>query len=189
MDDDYVSLTQAIKYVVFRNFEHHGAEEIFENEEKLNQASAILWKAVLEDYVSLYKKTCNNYVEATIMDFAIGEQYVVASEGFEQSDLDCGDMLFSKTELIDNFPSANYGGVRRNKKNTDEYTTSYLDIMHQVIDEENISNDNQGKKEALTAAFVTKMESCGLPPSKNLAKSMATLIRQVDSQKGKRKKL
>ena len=114
---------------------------------------------------------------------------MVASDGFEQSDFNCSDVLFCKTELIDNFPPANHERICENKKNTDGYTTQYIDIMRQVIDEENISNDNQGKKDALTAVIAKKMECRDLPPSKNLAKSMATLIRQPESQKGKRKKL
>ena len=155
MDDDYVSLNQAIEYVAFRNFEYHGAEEIFETEDKLNQASTNLWRAVEKNYVSLYKKTNDNYIHAFIRDFAVGEQCIVASDGFEQSDLDCNGMLFRKKELIDNFQPANY--VKICKKTT-EYTTPYIDIMFQVIDEENISYNNQGKKEALTAVFIKKME-------------------------------
>ncbi|MBD5400711.1 hypothetical protein HDR61_03125 [bacterium] len=78
---------------------------------------------------------------------------------------------FPNNKLLSNFVST--------------YTTPYLEIMHEVIDEEQISATNQGNKEALIEIIDNKMKERGLPKSKNLTNAMATLIRLPESQKGK----
>ncbi|MDR1691339.1 MAG: hypothetical protein LBR35_00655 [Rickettsiales bacterium] len=68
------------------------------------------------------------------------------------------------------------------------YTTPYLDIMLEVIEEEKITNENQDKKDRLVGIIKSKMKELNLDESKNLANSMATLIRNPESQGGKNKK-
>jgi hypothetical protein len=68
------------------------------------------------------------------------------------------------------------------------YITPYIEIMLNVIYEQKITNDNQGKKEHLKDIIAGKMAERGLDKSDNLSNAMATLIRNPESQKGKANK-
>ena len=83
---------------------------------------------------------------------------------------------FSIISMVDELPMSN------------NYTTPYLALMFEVIQEEGISVENQSKKELLTDCFAKKMSQRGLRPSANLAKAMATLIRLPGSQNGRNRK-
>ena len=65
-----------------------------------------------------------------------------------------------------------------------QYTTPYIDIMLEVIEEEQIAKDNQGKAELLQGLILSKMKKAGLPESKKISEAMTTMIRMPDSQKG-----
>jgi hypothetical protein len=68
------------------------------------------------------------------------------------------------------------------------YTTPYLEMMGEVIREQEISKENQEKKEAIAALFVKKLADHKLtPPSQKLADAMATLVRLPESQQGRAK--
>jgi len=68
------------------------------------------------------------------------------------------------------------------------YSTPYLEMMQQVIREEEITRENQGKKESLTASFAKKLDDHKLTrPSQKLADAMATLVRMPESQQGRAK--
>ncbi len=67
---------------------------------------------------------------------------------------------------------------------TTGYTTDYIEIMLEVIEEQGISNTYQGKKELLSTIILQKMIARGLPKSNHLANSLATAIRLPESQKG-----
>lgn len=69
-----------------------------------------------------------------------------------------------------------------------KYKTVYMQIMEEVIIEENLSNENQRKKEVLKDIIMDKMKKYNLPESNNLASSMATLIRNPESQSGRKSK-
>jgi hypothetical protein len=68
------------------------------------------------------------------------------------------------------------------------YTTPYLEMMQQVIREQEITRENQGKKESLAASFEKKLDDHKLTrPSQKLADAMATLVRLPESQQGRAK--
>lgn len=68
------------------------------------------------------------------------------------------------------------------------YTTPYLEMMQEVIREEEITRENQGKKESLAASFEKKLDDHKLTrPSQKLADAMATLVRLPESQQGRAK--
>lgn len=64
------------------------------------------------------------------------------------------------------------------------YSTPYMEIMAEVINEFKITNTNQPLKKILTDAIMKKMNEYGLRPSQSLAEYMATVIRLPESQKG-----
>jgi hypothetical protein len=68
------------------------------------------------------------------------------------------------------------------------YTTPYLKMMREVINELEISRENQGKKEAIAAVFEKKLaDHKATPSSQKLADAMATLVRLPESQQGRAK--
>ncbi len=68
------------------------------------------------------------------------------------------------------------------------YTTPYLEMMQEVIREQEITRENQGKKESLAASFSKKLDDHKLTrPSQKLADAMATLVRMPESQQGRAK--
>lgn len=70
--------------------------------------------------------------------------------------------------------------------NPSGYTTPYLQMMQEVINELEISKENQGKKEAISAFFAKKLNDHKVtPPSQKLADAMATLVRLPESQQGR----
>lgn len=64
-----------------------------------------------------------------------------------------------------------------------DYTTPYLELLHEAIVAWNLSEEKQEKKETLVAWF-REQEVGGEPLSENLANAMATLIRLPASQRG-----
>ncbi len=69
------------------------------------------------------------------------------------------------------------------------YTTPYLEMMREVIRELEISKENQGKKEAISAIFEKKLADHKMTPSsQKLADAMATLVRLPESQQGRAKR-
>lgn len=69
------------------------------------------------------------------------------------------------------------------------YTTPYLEMMQEVIRELKITEEHQGKKDAIAALFEKKLADHKMtPPSKNLANTMATLVRLPESQQGRAKR-
>jgi hypothetical protein len=66
-----------------------------------------------------------------------------------------------------------------------EYSTPYIQIMLKVIQEQNITNDNQPLKDSvLVPAFIEKLKAIGERAPKSKAEMMATLVRLPESQKG-----
>lgn len=64
------------------------------------------------------------------------------------------------------------------------YSTPYMEIMVEVINELKITETNQPLKKILTDVIIQKMTEHGLRPSQSLAEYMATIIRLPESQKG-----
>ena len=64
------------------------------------------------------------------------------------------------------------------------YSTPYMEIMVEVINELKITDTNQPLKKILTDVIIQKMTEHGLRPSQSLAEYMATIIRLPESQKG-----
>lgn len=64
------------------------------------------------------------------------------------------------------------------------YSTPYMEIMVEVINELKITDTNQPLKKILTDVIIQKMTERGLRPSQSLAEYMATIIRLPESQKG-----
>ena len=61
-------------------------------------------------------------------------------------------------------------------------------MMQEVIRELELSRDNQGKKEAISAVFEKKLADHKVTPSsQKLADAMATLVRLPESQQGRAK--
>lgn len=183
--DDFVTLQQAIEYIVFRDFEFHAAELVLTNTEKMNNAEELLWRAVIGDLASIYIKNNNRYTRTKLNAFSVGDGCVISDHMFYQSDLDCRRMLFNKGEIIKNFPSNKVAvnGI----ETTNDYTTPYLEIMKCVIKQENINAKNQSKIEYLKDIIRQKMQEFGLPRSQKLCESMATIIRLPESQNGRRR--
>lgn len=72
--------------------------------------------------------------------------------------------------------------------NSSGYTTPYLEMMQEVIREQDITRENQGKKESISASFAKKLYDHKLTPSsQKLADAMATLVRLPESQQGRAK--
>ena len=64
------------------------------------------------------------------------------------------------------------------------YSTPYMEIMVEVINELKITDTNQPLKKILTDVIIQKMTEHGLRPSQSLTEYMATIIRLPESQKG-----
>ncbi|MBD5405964.1 hypothetical protein HDR59_05455 [bacterium] len=98
------------------------------------------------------------------------------------------DAQISFEELKKVFP---YNESTNKEENTNEstptaYTTIYLDLMKKIIKQENITAENQLKKDYLKKIFNEELKKSGYESNK-LADAMATLIRLPESQRGKRK--
>lgn len=63
------------------------------------------------------------------------------------------------------------------------YTTPYLEIALEVIEEMQITNDNQLMAKNLTKIFIQKLEQQNLPTSHRIASVLTTIIRLPKSQK------
>lgn len=106
------------------------------------------------------------------------------------------DILNSKNEIVAQQLSIKFYELKSifphlgpQPQTKDTYKSVYMLIMEEIIQEENISDKNQSKKEALKNIVLQKMKRYKVPESTKLADAMATLIRQPNSQKGRRKKL
>lgn len=106
MDDDFVSLNQAIEYVAFRNFEYHNAGLVLENKDIVEKAENDLWQAFINDYLSFYRKKDNHYVLSGLPDPESDdfEGYGVYRNMWHQKVCEFEDALFSKRELMREFP-------------------------------------------------------------------------------------
>ena len=110
------------------------------------------------------------FVEDNIMDF------VCDDKRYENAEI-------SADELHTVFPTPIFP---HHSKHLCDYTTPYIEIMYEVIIEEQITNENQGKVTALVEKIKEKMKARGLQVSNNIAETMATIMRQPSSQRGKR---
>ena len=72
--------------------------------------------------------------------------------------------------------------------NVAPYTTPYLELMQAAIAHFGLTAENQGKKECLLDWFVEQQIE-GEPVSRNLADSMATLVRLPSAQRGGAKRV
>jgi len=72
--------------------------------------------------------------------------------------------------------------------NVGPYTTPYLELMQAAIAHFGLTAENQGKKECLLDWFVEQQIE-GEPVSRNLADSMATLVRLPSAQRGGAKRV
>ena len=106
------------------------------------------------------------------------------------------DILNSKNEIVAQHVSITFDELKsifphqeslNQTKGT--YKSVYMLIMEETIQEEHISDKNQSKKEVLKEIIIQKMKKYRVPESTKLADAMATMIRQPNSQKGRRKKL
>ena len=61
-----------------------------------------------------------------------------------------------------------------------------MQIMIDVIRSENITENNPSKTEVLTQMFADRIAQAGLPKSDKLAGAMATLVRPVKAQGGRK---
>jgi hypothetical protein len=68
------------------------------------------------------------------------------------------------------------------------YTTPYINVMLEVIQEEKLSPENQGKAEYLATVIREKLEKLGVRASDKLSTAMATIIRLPESQEPWKKK-
>lgn len=102
-------------------------------------------------------------------------------------DLVCDDKRYENAEISADelhtfFPTPIFP---HHSRHLCDYSTPYIEIMYEVIIEEQISNENQGKATSLAEKFKEKMKKRGLNVSNNIANAMATIIRQPSSQRGK----
>ncbi|MDR3208720.1 MAG: hypothetical protein LBT45_02610 [Rickettsiales bacterium] len=117
--------------------------------------------------------------DSSVLDFAANS--ISKSEQFSPYESgDYSDIEIAAQDLHKYFPKKD---ISMSIKPT-KYTTPYLEMMSEVIQEQKIIATNQGKAELLQRAFLSKMGERGIRESKALAKSMATCIRLPDSQHG-----
>lgn len=106
MDDDYVSLNQAIAYVAFRNFEYHNAELVLKNKDILENAEEELWQACINDYLNFYRKKDKKYIKSGLPDPESNDflGYGVYRDMWHKHICEFEDAFFSKQELMREFP-------------------------------------------------------------------------------------
>lgn len=111
-------------------------------------------------------------------------------------DINNNNILNTQNEIVAQYVDIKFDELksvfshREPKKQTkDVYKSTYMLIMEEIIQEENISDKNQSKKEVLKDIVIHKMKQYKVPESTKLADAIATIIRQPNSQKGRRKKL
>lgn len=105
--DDFVTLQQAIEYIVFRDFEFHGAELVLANKEKLNDAEELLWQAaIMNDCFSFYRERDGRYIEAGVPSFESNAflGFGVYRDMFHRRDDEFKNVLFCKGDLRQHFP-------------------------------------------------------------------------------------
>lgn len=81
-----------------------------------------------------------------------------------------------------------YPSIVNSDSGLNSYTTPYLDIIKEVIQQEHINNENQSKATSLASTFHNKLKLYGLPDSDKLATAMATIVRLPESQNRHKKK-
>lgn len=93
------------------------------------------------------------------------------------------------TDLMDTFyPDDEEDATPPVRPEIGSYTTPYINVMLQVIEEEKLSSENQGKAEYLATVIREKLEKLGVRASDKLSTAMATIIRLPESQEPWKKK-
>ncbi|MDR0726956.1 MAG: hypothetical protein LBF37_02730 [Rickettsiales bacterium] len=159
--------------------------EIFEGSDILSKAE-FAGKKLAYDYEKAINSSFQSKINITDIPANVyidvnKNEITTKSLLYKEVEIDFSELQSLREELSESEPE------KHKLKPELSYTTPYIDIMLEVIAEQKITEDNQGKKEQLKSEIMTKLTKHHLE-SGNLAGVMATLIRLPESQKGKAKK-
>ena len=201
---EYYTLQESIEWIAFRKESKNiTADILVKNTDKLESAKIALIQAIKNHKITvkgqkdpkseydMYTKFNHpeyNYLalesEKTISDWGTVLKLYPESNKLVNYRTTYENVKIQTQELKEQFPAQQ--SINDLSKNG--YSTPYLEIMAEVIKEENITEENQSKKEILTEIMKNKMMERNLDQSDKIAGVMATIIRLPSSQKGRNKK-
>lgn len=201
-ENKYYTLQEAIEWIAFRKESDNITADILNrNDDRLASAEQALLKAIKSHKIKIRGQfdSRSRYSEYTSFMHPEHNQLPLEEERPINDISDClniypesnkviidGHYVYRNIKIdieilkaqfpqkpINNFPLV------------ENYTTPYLEIMAEVIQEAGLTTDNQSKKDVLKLMINKKFTEYGLEQSDNLADAMATLIRTPNSQKGR----
>jgi len=186
------TLREAAEWLAFRGADLT-AEELIERQDELNLAKHTLQRALSTGKIEITGKQGfmrEGFLVENDSDLNYKNNMIRLKDSYGYTGTEYTDIEISVADLHKNFskpPAEPRGSAPQNSKGSPTYTTPYLEIMHEVIEELGITKENRLLKKELVAPIVAKMKN-RVPESKEAAEYMAMFIRPPEAQKGGVKK-